>query len=321
MNTDSSETSGGQTGRLRILVLRGGSIGDFLLTLPALTAIRREWPKAYIELAGYPHIAQLACAGKLVDKVISLETADVARFFSLKPQIDERQKAYVCSFDLIITYLYDPDQTVRRNMLEIGANHVIYGSPKPLTGHAIDNLMKALEQLAIYPESKEHSRLVLAEEHIKNGRQRAKAVGERVVAVHPGSGSPAKNWPLAKFLELAELLATSGRTTPIFTLGEADREISVQLKKLGCLTTVLPQCSLVELAEFLSACDAYVGNDSGITHLAASLGIPVVAIFGPTDPEMWAPRGPNTRIIRSADQSTDGLSSISVDDVMDALHS
>lgn len=303
----------------RFLVLRGGSVGDFILTLPALAALRRQWPDAYIELTGYPHIAELAVAGGLVDKVVSLESANIARYFAFDAVIEESQACYIKSFDLIISYLYDPGGTVKENMLKAGARQVIYGSPMIAAGHAIDILMKPLETLAIYPEGTEFSRLTLVGMHREKGVVRRKRVGEKVVAIHPGSGSSKKNWPLVSFIQLAERLRAESGCTPVFTLGEADGEIAVELDRIRCDIPIVSSLPLIELAEFLSACVGYVGNDSGITHLAASLGLPVVAVFGPTDPEIWAPRGPNIKVIQANGSGLDDLRRISVAEVCQSV--
>jgi heptosyltransferase III len=305
-------------GKPRILILRGGSIGDFVFTLPAFTAVRKQWPKAYIELVGYPHIAQLAVAGGLADSVFSLESANVARYFAMGAVLDEKQTEYIRSFDLIISYLYDPIGTLKENLLNAGARQVIYGDPRVLMSHAIDVLMKPLEELAIYPEGGEFSQLAITDHHRKSGKSKVERVGERVVALHPGSGSPKKNWPLSRFVELGEKLRKKG-IIPVFTLGEADREIAVELERQKTGITVLPTGSLLELAEFLFACSGYVGNDSGITHLAAALGIPVVAIFGPTEPDIWAPRSPNAKVITSSERTTESLASVSVEQVFDEI--
>jgi len=296
-------------------MLRGGAIGDFVMTLPALELLRRRWPAAFIELVGYPHITPLARAGGLVDRVASLDDADVARFFSLRPSIPEPRAAYVRSFDLIITYLYDPDQTVKRNMLAIGARQVIYGSPIVKEGHAAGHLMKPLEDLAIYPDAEPTPRLDLGREYRARGARRAAELGDRVIALHPGSGSPKKNWHAERFAALAERLAAYGGLTPIVLTGEADAGVARELARLAPAVPHVNGLALVEVAALLSACAAYVGNDSGITHLAASLGIPVVALFGPTDPALWGARGARVRTICSTGSAAEALASISVDTV------
>lgn len=137
--------------RARFLVLRGGAIGDFIVTLPALTVLRQRWPDAYIELTGYPHVAGLALDGGLVDRVESLDRARIANFFSLLPNFTRDQVDHIRSFDLVISYLHDPDGSVRKNLEWAGAGQVIYGSPIVEPGcHAVDHLLKPLQTLAIY---------------------------------------------------------------------------------------------------------------------------------------------------------------------------
>ncbi len=298
----------------RVLVLRGGAIGDFVLTLPALAAIRRTWPEARMELAGYPHIAQLAVAGQLADRVLSLDNVEFARLFSRDARFADEQVRYFRSFDLIISYLHDPDTIVQKNLKAAGACRVLCASPQVQDRHAIDTLLAPLEELGIN-QAGAFSRLALKEQHLRNGRQRAKKFGKRIIAIHPGSGSPKKNWPFERFVTLAEKLAAETEFKPVFTVGEADSAVAGELTRIRCPAPVLPQCSLVELAEFLSACAGYVSNDSGITHLAAALGIPVVALFGPSDPARWAPRGPNARVLHDAG----GLAGISAGTVLETL--
>jgi ADP-heptose:LPS heptosyltransferase len=107
------------------------------------------------------------------------------------------------------------------------------------------------------------------------------------VIIHPGSGSPNKNWPIENFAEVAAQLQRGYRRVT-WCLGPAEVE-RVRLPKL--IGDPLYCESLVELAGRLATARLYIGNDSGITHLAATLGVPTIAIFGPTDPAVWAPRG------------------------------
>ncbi len=128
----------------------------------------------------------------------------------------------------------------------------------------------------------------------------AVAPERRAIVVHPFSGSARKNWPMSKFRALAERLPgpLEWCAAPHEQLPGA-RKIE-NLYDLGC---------------WLAGARAFVGNDAGIAHLAAAVGAPVVAIFGPTDPVVWAPRGPRVRIV-SGD-----LENIAVDDVAAAVQS
>src|SRR5512136_2312341 len=99
--------------RGRILVIRGGAIGDFILTLPAIAALRRQFPEAYLEVLGYPHIVQLAIAGGLVDRAHSIEARALAGFFARNGALAQDLMDYFSEFDLIVSYLYDPDEIFR----------------------------------------------------------------------------------------------------------------------------------------------------------------------------------------------------------------
>ncbi len=109
-----------------------------------------------------------------------------------------------------------------------------------------------------------------------------RAAREDFAVIHPFSGSARKNWPLERFRELAERLAMPVR----WCAGpEESLDGAVRFE------------DLYELACWLASARIYIGNDSGITHLAAAVGTPVVAIFGPTDPEVWAPRGERVAVV------------------------
>ena len=284
----------------RFLVLRGGAIGDFIVTLPVLQALRAQWPTAHVEIWGYPHIAELAVAGGWAQSVVSLDRAEMARFFVPEPSFTDAQVAAVRSFDLVFNYLHDPVGQVRSNLLLAGAKQVLSGSPIVKRGHAVPFLLEPLQALAIY-ETDLVPELDLSGEARAAARNRLRAEGlkQRPVAVHPGSGGAAKKWPADRFLEIARRLRGRGREV-VAILGEADRAEAVLLAREMPELPVLANLPLVELAAALSECGAFLGNDSGITHLAAAVGLPVVALFGPSDAETWALRGRgDIRILRA----------------------
>jgi heptosyltransferase-3 len=116
--------------------------------------------------------------------------------------------------------------------------------------------------------------------------------------IHPFSASPKKCWPLERYRSLARLLEPH---MPVrWCAGPED-----------ALPDALRIDDLYSLACWLATARVYIGNDSGITHLAAAVGTPVVALFGPTDPRIWAPRGPHVRVIAKSK-----LDDITVDEVL-----
>ena len=292
----------------RFLILRGGAIGDFVATLPVLQALRTQWPEAVIEIWGYPHIANLAVAAGLAHSVVSLDRAEMSRFFVPEPQFTDAQVMAVRSFDILFNYLHDPVGQVRSNLLLAGAKQVLSGSPLIKRGHAIPFLLEPLQALAMY-ETDLVPTLLFSSERLVRGRARLEERGlhGKPIVVHPGSGSPSKNWPAERFVEVIRRLRSHHKEV-VAVVGEADVAGAALLAREMPDLPLLSGLSLTELAETLSECASFLGNDSGITHLAAAVGLPVVALFGPSEPDTWAPRGRGAiRVIRAPEKELERL--------------
>jgi len=117
--------------RGKILIIRGGAIGDFILTLPAIAALRQQFPDAFLEVLGYPHIVGLAVAGGLVDRARHIEAAGLASFFARNGELSESVADYFSEFDIIISYLYDPDRIFQTNVRSMLARAVHCGPASP----------------------------------------------------------------------------------------------------------------------------------------------------------------------------------------------
>jgi ADP-heptose:LPS heptosyltransferase len=146
-------------------------------------------------------------------------------------------------------------------------------------------------------------------------RARANAIAEALpagfLAVHPGSGSPAKNWPAGRFAELVRVL---GETRWLVVRGPGDDAASEPLERSPGVH-VARDLPLRVLSALLARAGAYVGNDSGVSHLAATSGAPTVALFGPTDPALWRPLGPRVTVVRAGPT----MESIAVEEVSAAV--
>ena len=137
----------------------------------------------------------------------------------------------------------------------------------------------------------------------------AACAGGKPVAVHPGSGGRAKIWPLGRWWGLLEWMQKEKGVPVLMILGPADEHLypfAMAARRIG--VRLVEGLSLPRLAALLSGCRLYVGNDSGVSHLAAATSIPAAVIFGPTDPQVWAPAGANVRIVQASwDTSTNLL--------------
>jgi heptosyltransferase-2 len=304
----------------RILILRGGALGDFIVTLPVLAALRRQWPDAELHLAVRPTFGRLALAADLAHAVIPLESARLSRFFADAPEFTPEEAAFVRSLDLAVSFLADGDGVVERNMRRLGLRRWLAVPSRVEQGHATDHFLAPLLQTGLVEPAwvDPVPRLVLNSAQVEPARMRLAAMGAGpglYAILHPGSGSPAKNWPAEGFLAVARGLWERRGLRPVFLAGEADRAVVRRLRDLGAPYPILEDLDLDEVASLLSMARVYVGNDSGISHLAAALGAPSVVVFGPTDPARWAPRGLCVRVVRSNPATAQGLQTLPSDSV------
>ena len=308
----------------KILVIRGGAIGDFLLTLPAISLLREAFPQARLEILGYEHIVSLATSGGYADAARSIEYAAMAGFFNPKADLDPELSAYFAGFQQIVSYLYDPDGFFAGNLRRCGVKNLIEASPKvDVEGdHATRQLARPLEQLALYLDHGVEARLLPATEHQEAADRTLKIFlnggkPRPLVAIHPGSGGERKNWPVGRWEELGRwIFGLPADMQPRLLLvgGESDGRTLAALRAAweeeppasGRLI-VAENRPLPEVAALLTRCQLFVGHDSGISHLAAAVGVPCVLLFGPTDPDIWAPPQPGIVVLRSADETLPGI--------------
>ncbi len=300
----------------RILVIRGGAIGDFILTLPAIAALRRQFPEAHLEVLGYPHIAQLALAGGLVNRVQSIEASALAGFFARDGELVKNLVDYFSEFDLILSYLYDPDGIFETNVGLCTDAQFIVGPHRAREAarlHAAKVYLQPLERLAIF-DADPIPRLALGSRSPAIDRQPSPS---NLLALHPGSGSERKNWPESKWVKLLEHLMSSTEFDLLLVGGEAEGE---RLQRLAAgLTTgrarVAQSLPLADLARLLADCRAFVGHDSGISHLAAAVGLPGLVLWGDTAEEVWRPPSEKVIVLRHPA----GLAGLPVAEVVEQL--
>lgn len=286
-----------------VLVLRAGAIGDFILTLPALAALRHAFPSARLALVGNPQTVPLALSCGYADAAHSVDEAWVARLFEASTDLPADVRGRLAGVDLAVVWLRSPDGPVIARLRSLGVRTLAAPSfPAPNARlHVADHLRSTLLPLGI-PPGEASPRLDLTE----RDRALADALWERhglcgpapVVAVHPGSGGPRKNWPPERFAAVADRLAEAGARV-LLVAGPADEGPAAEVRRLARLARPVDVrgADLIELAAVLARCAGFVGNDSGVSHLAAAVGAPAVAIFGPTDPAVWAPRGERVTVL------------------------
>ena len=172
----------------RILVIRGGAIGDFILTLPALKLLRDGFPDARIEILGYKHIVALAENRFYAQATRSIEYGPLASFFSNQAELAIELIDYFAGFDLILSYLFDPDQVFEANVRSCGVGNFIFADPK-IDGseHAARQLARPLEQLGL-KLMEPAAELYLSEADRRAARDLVGMASSSIIARHPGSG-------------------------------------------------------------------------------------------------------------------------------------
>jgi len=321
----------------RILVLRGGALGDFMITLPALRLLRKAWPAARIELVGNARAAKLGVLGGYLDRAHSQQEARWSALYSTTP-LPPTLVGWLQSFDLVLSFWPDPDGALAGHFPLRDGQIFLNGTAAPATAPAARHFCEPLRSLGLttddfcsqwpltaaadapgplvtQPSPAPDSLGSVTSDPWSSTREApAHLPPAGSIAIHPGSGSAVKNWPDERWLELVALL-----DAPILLiLGEVElgrwNAPLVERLSFNCRRRlqVANQLPLPELARTLRKCRLFIGHDTGISHLAAAVGQPCVLLFGPTDPAMWAPTGPDVRVIRRGGT----LDSISVHDVL-----
>ncbi|MEI6032972.1 MAG: glycosyltransferase family 9 protein [Verrucomicrobiae bacterium] len=302
--------------RRSILVIRGGAIGDFILTLPAIRLLREGFPECRIEIVGYRHICGVAEGRYYADAVRSIEYAPMAGFFNPRSELDPELSDYFAGFGQVISYLFDPDGFFEGNLRRCGVENLITGEPRISAGqHAARQLARPLESLALFLDD-EAARVFPSEEDHAAAEQVLRGLPSPLVAIHPGSGSEKKNWPLPAWTELVGAIARSDASLLVVS-GESDSGRTDALKKeFPGRLVFLEGLPLSILGAILTRCAFFIGHDSGISHLAAAAGTTCLLLFGPTDPDVWAPKNPGVNVLRAEGRS---LPNLTVADVLRRL--
>ena len=306
----------------RIVALRAGALGDTLLAFPALALLRRLFPNAQVSLVARRDVLPLALSSGLADVALPYDLPDWSALFAAdvaQKALSPLARATLVGADGAIVWLTDAEGIVARNLRALGIAYPLVVSalpPAPVAGtqpeHVAHYLLRTVGELAaaIAPDQPVAHRAVLSlaplpsltppAEDVRTAMALWAALGleddfSPVMAIHPGSAGEAKRWPAASFAALIALARAQG-LHPLLIEGPQDAPVTsaifTALHKSGAevdTPPVIRNVSLGTLAALLRRCAVYVGNDSGPSHLAGLLDLPTIALFGPTDPAVWAP--------------------------------
>jgi heptosyltransferase-1 len=331
----------------RLLVVRLSAMGDVIHTLPATQALREAFPDAMIGWLIEERWAELLCAPgaarrgarseqrPLVDWVHTVDLKGWRRtlfsIHALEPMArvwnDVRAAGYQVALDL--------QGAIRSAVLASWSGApVIYGAREPRESaaalwytrqttargkHVIEQGLSVVESFlpkTLIAPAVEFPRDVGAEEKIGQKLQAAEI--EKFAILNPGAGWGAKQWPAERYGQVARALARCGMQSVVnYGPGEEDLAQAAETASEGAARAF--QCSLSELIALTRRAKLFIGGDTGPLHLAAALKVPVVAIFGPTDPVRNGPYGTRSVVLRNPESPTTHARNSRADEAMLAI--
>lgn len=292
--------------RPHVLVVHPGALGDVLLARLALQALRQRFPHGEIAFLGGRAAGMLLYECGEVDRVFPAESAYLSDLLAGMEHVGPQFRDWLEQTHTAVGWFTDCDNAAAGTLRAIGVQSIQFNSalsPDYPAEHQADRYCEAIglpvshpslcQVLTVPSTTTEEGRRVLDMLHMPKDKP--------LVVIHPGSGSTRKcieSWRLAQVIEW---LVERG-AAPLLLEGPADQATVASM--LSRLTIVLPVVrgeSITVVAGILSQAALYIGQDSGITHLAAAIGIPTIACFGPTSPRRWAPRGSNVTVLTGSD--------------------
>jgi heptosyltransferase III len=294
-----------RTARRTIVMVHPGGLGDVLLAVPAMVRLRIHFPNHQLVLCAEDQAARLLDACRIIDVWTSVQGRACTDLFVGTDSVTGQVQTWLEDCDLAIGWTQDLDGKLSETFKAAGARKVLVRSPFSTLIRATHQRDRFLEAIDEAPFDQGGGVLLTVTEPLYClGRACLKEADlanvQPLAIIHPGSGSAHKCVAPKTLAAVVTGLQMSG-ATPVILEGPADREPVEQLLQL-CEDPpiVIKGLDLLTVAGVLAQTRLFIGQDSGITHLAGLLGVCTVAIFGPTDPARWAPHGAHVTVVRGA---------------------
>ncbi len=303
--------------RRNVLIFHLGALGDFILTWPLALALARIHAQSRIIYVTH------AQKGKLAEKVLRLESADIEsgwhHLFGKASDLPPAQTRMLQGAHAIISFISSDGDQWSQNAKSIAPEAQLItlksrpADDDPFPGHISEWLASQLAPIPILHTA--YTQLLRSVQQRGAGSGYKRSPEERVIAVHPGSGSPAKCWPAKNYVKLVRKLVKSRHHVRVL-LGEVEQErLSPEDRShFAAVAEIVEPKDYLELLTHLGLANALVCNDTGPGHLCGIVGTPTFSLFGPTDPNRWRPLGPHVHTFRAQP-----IDSISVDDIYNAV--
>ncbi len=280
------------------LVVFPGALGDFLCFLPTLKVISELRQGSHIEMVMRSDFSDLLGNPRPDFSVRSLDNHEIGRLFANSVTEGSKLKSRLGPWDFIYSWFGARDTNFVRNLRAFcdGDCKIFPFRPSPMRIHLMDYYGSCLD--VRYP-AKHHPEIPLTSAALAWSERYGSEHGLRggpVLAISPGSGAREKNWEISCYTDVIRWWRDRTHGKVLVVLGPAEEGSAVKTL-LGDHAIVARHLALGQVAALLAQCHVYLGNDSGITHLASAVGVSTVALFGPTDPFQWRPRGKRVTVI------------------------
>ena len=284
--------SGLQPFKKDILLVFPGALGDFICFLPALEKLVRGKRVELFARAEYADLAPVNVA------TYSLERYEISRLFVSGAEEDQRLRNFFGSYTFVYSWMgsSQTDFVSHLRHLTRGRVRIFPFSPSRQQMPMVDYYLSCVGEK---PLKNNYPKIPLQSDALDWCRkfwQRHGLEGKEILLLAPGSGAKEKNWPIQFYRVVAEWWEKKFGRKVMVLLGPVEEERG-EIETSWDDTLVVRSLNLANVVALLSRCDLYLGNDSGITHLAAAIGIQTVALFGPTDPRQWRPNGMRVRVL------------------------
>ena len=316
----------------RILIVRLSAMGDVIHTLPAVQALRTAFPEAMIGWLIEERWAELLCAPgaarrgpcsverPLVDWVHTVGLRAWGKSLFALPTVEKIARVWNDVRSVRYDIAIDLQGAIRSAVLaRWSGSRVVYGTAQPREApsslwytrrvvargsHVIEQSLSVVEAVIGKPEAAASIDLPRHRQSEESIDRQLKQIGIREFAVlNPGAGWGAKRWPAERYGQVAKALAKDGvRSMVNYGPGEESLALEAEAASDGAATAM--RTSISELIALTRRAKLFVGGDTGPLHLAAALKVPVVAIFGPTDPVRNGPYGTKSVVLRSPSSLT-----------------
>ncbi|HEX2241922.1 MAG TPA: glycosyltransferase family 9 protein [Gammaproteobacteria bacterium] len=281
------------TGKRRVAVLFPGALGDFVCLLPAINVLAEG---AEVQVFARSEFAPIVPEHI---RVSALERYEINRLFVKGAALEQRVRELFAPYSIVYSWMGSNAPVFSAELAAVAPLRVrlfAFRGTDPGT-HQTDYYLSCLglsREAARAPEIPLRSNALEWRSDFFKHHQLGR---NPLLVLAPGSGAREKNWPSTYFTAIGRWWRERIAGEVIVLLGPAEQERG-GLDSIHEDFVVAQNLNLAQAAALLSASNLFVGNDSGITHLAAAAGAPSIAIFGPSDPRQWAPRGPNVSVFR-----------------------